>query len=99
MQQSEYWDKHDWTRLYNRQRHSKVYVSKRGGDESDFWTGGKFGYDDPVIIIYKIIIIWWYRCFAINCKYFIIIFSRIWFFSINNVPKFDRLLKFWLKII
>ena len=40
MQQSEYWDKHDWTRLYNRQGPSKVYVSKRGGDESDFWTGG-----------------------------------------------------------
>ena len=36
---------------------SKVYISKRAGDESDFWTGDKFCYDDPVIIIYIIIII------------------------------------------
>jgi len=35
---------------------SKVYVSKRAGDESDFWEGGKFCYDDPTLkkeIIYQ----------------------------------------------
>ena len=49
LQQSEYRDKYDGTRLYNRQGPSKVYVSKKAGDESDFWAGGKFCYDDPVL--------------------------------------------------
>ena len=49
LQQSEYRDKYDGTRLYNRQGPSKVYVSKRAGDESDFWAGGKYCYDDPVL--------------------------------------------------
>ena len=45
LQKSEYRDKYDGTRLYNRQGPSKVYVSKRAGDESDFWAQGKFCYD------------------------------------------------------
>ena len=49
LQKSEYRDKYDGTRLYNRQGPSKVYVSKRAGDESDFWSGGKFCYDDPIL--------------------------------------------------
>ena len=49
LQQSEYRDKYDGTRLYNRQGPSKVYVSKRAGDESDFWAGGKYCYDDPLL--------------------------------------------------
>ena len=49
LQKSEYRDKYDGTRLYNRQGPSKVYVSKRAGDESDFQSGGKFCYDDPIL--------------------------------------------------
>jgi len=49
LQQSEYRDKYDGSRLYNREGPSKVYVSKRAGDESDFWAGGKFCYDDPTL--------------------------------------------------
>ena len=49
LQKSEYRDKYDGTRLYNRQGPSKVYVSKRAGDESDFWAQGKFCYDDPIL--------------------------------------------------
>ena len=49
LQQSEYRDKYDGSRLYNREGPSKVYVSKRAGDESDFWSGGKFCYDDPIL--------------------------------------------------
>ena len=49
LQKTEYRDKFDGTRLYNRQGPSKVYVSKRAGDESDFWSGGKFCYDDPIL--------------------------------------------------
>ena len=49
LQRSEYRDKYDGTRLYNRQGPSQVYVSKRAGDESDFWAGGKFCYDDPIL--------------------------------------------------
>ena len=45
LQKSEYRDKYDGNRLYNRQGPSKVYVSKRAGDESDFWAQGKFCYD------------------------------------------------------
>ena len=49
LQQSEYRDKYDGSRLYNREGPSKVYVSKRAGDEADFWAGGKFCYDDPTL--------------------------------------------------
>ena len=49
LQKTEYRDKYDGTRLYNRQGPSQVYVSKRAGDESDFWAGGKFCYDDPIL--------------------------------------------------
>lgn len=28
---------------------SKVYVSKRSNDESEFWRGGKYCYDDRVL--------------------------------------------------
>ena len=49
LQQSEYRDKYDGSRLYNREGPSKVYVSKRAGDESDFWEGGKFCYNDPTL--------------------------------------------------
>ena len=49
LQQSEYRDKYDGTRLYNRQGPSEVYVSKRAGDESDFWSRGKLCYDDPTL--------------------------------------------------
>ena len=49
LQFSEYRDKFDGSRLYNREGPSKVYVSKRAGDESDFWAGGKFCYDDPIL--------------------------------------------------
>ena len=49
LQQSEYRDKYDGSRLYKREGPSKVYVSKRAGDESDFWAGGKFCYNDPIL--------------------------------------------------
>ena len=49
LQKTEYRDKFDGSRLYNRQGPSKVYVSKRAGDESDFWSGGKFCSDDPIL--------------------------------------------------
>ncbi len=49
LNQSEYRDKYDGSRLYNREGPSKVYVSKRAGDESDFWAGGKFCYNDPTL--------------------------------------------------
>ena len=49
LQKSEYRDKFDGTRLYKRQGPSQVYVSKRAGDESDYWSVGKLCYDDPVL--------------------------------------------------
>ena len=49
LQKSEYRDKYDGTRLYNRLGPSEVYVSKRAGDESDFWAGGKFCYEEPTL--------------------------------------------------
>ena len=49
MQKSEYRDKFNGTRLYNRDGPSKIYVSKRAGDESDYWSVGKLCYDDPVL--------------------------------------------------
>ena len=49
LQRSEYRDKYDGSRLYNMEGASKIYVSKKAGDESDFWAGGKFCYDDPIL--------------------------------------------------
>ena len=49
LQRSEYMDKYDGSRLYNREGPPKAYVSKRAGDESDFWSGGKFCYDDETL--------------------------------------------------
>ena len=49
LQKTEYRDKYDGTRLYNRQGPSEVYVSKRAGDESDFWSGGKYCYNNPIL--------------------------------------------------
>ena len=49
LQQSEYGEKYDGTRLYNREGRSKVYVSKKAGDESDYWSGGKYCYNDPIL--------------------------------------------------
>ena len=46
---TEYRDQFDGTRLYNRQGPSEVYVSKRAGDESDFWSGGKYCYNNPIL--------------------------------------------------
>lgn len=46
---SEYRDFYNGERLYNRNLTSKVYVSKRANDESDFWKGGKYCYDDPTL--------------------------------------------------
>ena len=56
LKQSEYRDKYNGKRLYNINAQGKVYVSKRAGDESDFWAGGKYCYDDPTLkkeIIYQ----------------------------------------------
>ena len=49
LQQSEYGEKFDGTRLYNREGRSKAYVSKKAGDESDYWSGGKYCYNDPIL--------------------------------------------------
>ena len=50
LQRSEYRDKFDGSRLYNREDgQSKVYVSKKAGDESDYWSAGKLSYDDPTL--------------------------------------------------
>ena len=46
LQRSEYMDKYDGSRLFKREGPSKGYVSKKAGDESDFWSGGKLCYDD-----------------------------------------------------
>ena len=46
---TEYRVQFDGTRLYNRQGPSEVYVSKRAGDESDFWSGGKYCYNNPIL--------------------------------------------------
>ena len=53
---SEYADKFNGSRLYNKGGPSKVYVSKRANDESDFWKGGKYCYENPILkkeIVYK----------------------------------------------
>lgn len=49
LQISEYQDKYDGDRLYNQGGPSEVYVSKKANDESDFWKGGKYCYDDPLL--------------------------------------------------
>lgn len=48
LQKSEYCDKYNGSRLYNKEI-SKMYVSKKAGDESDFWSTGKLCYDDPIL--------------------------------------------------
>lgn len=49
LDKSEYRDKFDGSRLYKREGPSQVYVSKKAGDESDYWSAGKLCYDDPVL--------------------------------------------------
>ena len=50
MQRSEYRDKFNGSRLYNREEDkSQSYVSKRAGEESDYWSDGKLCYDDPIL--------------------------------------------------
>ena len=47
-QKSEYSDKYNCSRLYNKEI-SETYVSKKAGDESDYWSAGKLCYDDPIL--------------------------------------------------
>lgn len=50
LQRSEYRDKFNGSRLYNREEDkSQSYVSKRAGEESDYWSDGKLCYDDPIL--------------------------------------------------
>ena len=50
LQRSEYRDKFNGSRLYNREEDkSQSYVSKRAGEESDYWLDGKLCYDDPIL--------------------------------------------------
>ena len=50
LQMSEYRDKFNGSRLYNREEDkSQSYVSKRAGEESDYWSDGKLCYDDPIL--------------------------------------------------
>ena len=50
LQKSEYRDKYDGSRLYNKKEGpSKVYVSKKAGEESDYWSNGKLCYDNPIL--------------------------------------------------
>ena len=48
LQKSEYNDKYNGSRLYNKEI-SETYVSKKAGDESDYWSAGKLCYDDPIL--------------------------------------------------
>ena len=48
LQKSEYRDKYDGSRLYNKEL-STMYVSKKAGDESNFWSTEKIGYDAPIL--------------------------------------------------
>ena len=48
LQKSEYNDKYNGSRLYNKEI-SETYVSKKAGDESDYWSSGKLCYDDPIL--------------------------------------------------
>ena len=49
LEKSEYRDKYDGSRLYNRDGPSQIYVSQKAGDESNYWSTGKFCYDDPIL--------------------------------------------------
>lgn len=54
---TEYRDNYDGTRLYNRGI-AEQYVSKKIQDESEYWKGGKFAYDNKELkdnVIYKTI--------------------------------------------
>ena len=48
LQKSEYRDKYDGSRLY-RNESSTMYVSKKAGDESNYWSTGKICYDEPIL--------------------------------------------------
>ena len=48
LQKSEYNDKYNGSRLYNKEI-SETYVSKKAGDESDYWSAGKLCYDEPIL--------------------------------------------------
>ena len=48
LQKSEYNDKYNGSRLYNKEI-SETYVSKKAGDESDYWSAGKLCYDDLIL--------------------------------------------------
>ena len=48
LQKSEYRDKYDGSRLYKNES-STMYVSKKAGDESNYWSTGKTCYDEPLI--------------------------------------------------
>ena len=48
LQKSEYRDKYDGSRLYKNES-STMYVSKKAGDESNYWSTGKICYDEPKI--------------------------------------------------
>ncbi len=48
LQKSEYNDKYNGSRLYNKEI-SETYVSKKAGDESDYWSAEKLCYDDPIL--------------------------------------------------
>ena len=47
LQKSEYRDKYDGSRLYKNES-STMYVSKKAGDESNYWSTGKICYDEPI---------------------------------------------------
>ena len=48
LQKSEYRDKYDGSRLYKNES-STMYVSKKAGDESNYWSTGKICYDEPIL--------------------------------------------------
>ena len=50
---TEYRDLYDGERLYSNMAQTGVYVSKRANDESAFWKGGKFCYENVHIIFDK----------------------------------------------
>ena len=50
LQKSEYRDKYEGSRLFNnKEGPSKIYVSKKAGEESDYWLNGKLCYDNPIL--------------------------------------------------
>ena len=48
LRKSEYRDKYDGSRLYKHES-STMYVSKKAGDDSNYWSTGKTCYDEPLI--------------------------------------------------